>query len=63
MQIVFECRVLADNRDVLSKVLGAISEEVKDEDLEESECESAYYDYKWSVDVDEEDEAGEALGG
>ena len=63
MQIVFTCRVLADDREVLSKVLDAISEEVKDEDLEESECESAYYDYTWSIDVDEEDEDAEDLGG
>lgn len=56
MQIVFKCRVLADDRDVLSEALKAISIAVKQKGLEEVECEAFRYDYEWSIDVDEEDE-------
>lgn len=57
MQIVFRCNIQADDRDVLSAVLKAISEEVKDNRLDECEGETFHYDYTWSI--DEEDEKNE----
>ena len=57
MQIVFKCRVLADDCYILSAVLKAISEEVADKD--EDEGENYHYDYKWSIDEEDEEENDE----
>lgn len=53
MQLIFKCRILADDREVLSAVLQAISEEVACKDMDEGE--NYHYDYEWSLEEDRAD--------
>lgn len=53
MQLIFKLRILADDREVLSAVLQAISEEVACKDMDEGE--NYHYDYEWDIE-EEEDE-------
>lgn len=54
MQLKFECRILADDREVLKAVLQAIVEEVACKDMGEEE--NYHYDCKWSLEEEEADE-------
>ena len=54
MQIVFRCNIQADDRDVLSSVLKAISDEVAGKDVDEGE--TYHYAYTWFIDEEDEED-------